>query len=325
MEYMSSQPPNSTSTTKKSPQSRSTYLPEIQKTRENILGYCHQKNRPVTIGEISLHLGWWASLSKTQELLSGMVEFGMLEIVPGTWTDSEMFRIPVKASEKGSKSDRQPTGVASNMLWLSKREKPRVLLDADGVIADFLGASIPIMNTLSGKTWEADHFVDWDLFETVGREHEKAFYQQLTDSPGWCREIPLYEGSVEGVKTLESISDVYIVTSPMYSFPTWAAERTAWLKHHFDIHHQRVVHTSAKHLCVGDILIDDRPANLESWLAAHPGGVAMLWSQPYNRNAVVPGTIRVHSWAEVHQLIKEPKRILAHFMTKPVRQPRDYR
>lgn len=177
-----------------------------------------------------------------------------------------------------------------------KRTRPRVLIDVDGVLADFLAPSLPILERLTGRPWTTSDFKTWDLFDTVPRVHEKPFFDAVNQL-GWCRNIPVFAGAQEGVRRLRELAEVYIVTSPMNHVPTWTHEREGWLRDHFDISHKKVVHTSAKYLCVGDVLVDDKPANIQAWEEEHPDGLGLLWDQPYNRE--FRARHRVSTWAEV--------------------------
>lgn len=162
--------------------------------------------------------------------------------------------------------------------------KPRVLLDVDGVLADFLTPSFAILNRLSGLSHVAADLKEWDLFSLFPRTVEDAFYDEC-NKPGFCSSLPVLPGAVEFVAGLREVADVYIVTSPMNHNQTWTWERQQWLKQHFDVPHRHIVHTSAKYLCVGDVLIDDRPLNIEEWEREHAKGVGALWDAPYNKSS----------------------------------------
>jgi 5'(3')-deoxyribonucleotidase len=174
--------------------------------------------------------------------------------------------------------------------------RSRILLDVDGVLADFLTPAIVILRRLTGKPWTHQDMPTWDLFDVVGHEWEKRFFQEC-GRRGFAESLDVYAGAREGVAQLQQISDIYIVTSPMQHNPTWTYERESWLQKHFEIPASKVVHTSAKYLCRGDILVDDRPANVEKWIAQHPNGIGLLWDQPYNRSQT--HLRRASSWQQV--------------------------
>lgn len=170
--------------------------------------------------------------------------------------------------------------------------KPRVLLDCDGVICDFLTPAFTILNRLSGLSHQVSELTEWDIFSLYPREHEDAFYEEVTQ-PGFCVGLPILDGAQEFVERLHDVAEVFVVTANLNAktkgprppwHQTWAHERDHWLQQHFNIQTDHIVHTSAKYLCVGDVLIDDRPSNIESWESAHwPKGRGLLWDTPYNR------------------------------------------
>lgn len=53
-------------------------------------------------------------------------------------------------------------------------------------------------------------------------------------------------------------------------------ERTRWLVRHFDAKPSQIMHTSAKHLVRGDVLIDDKPTTIERWAHVNEGKLALL-------------------------------------------------
>ncbi len=184
-------------------------------------------------------------------------------------------------------------------------KKRRILCDVDGVWADFLVPALDIVHSISGRRYGLEEFHDWDIFETIPREHEPAFYEAWK-MPGMCLSIPVIPGSHEGVKGLQERGELYIVTSPMHIAPTWEEERRNWLLHHFGIPRRRVVQVSDKFVVSGDWLIEDKPKNLELWLAEYPNGRGILWTQPYNKSADLgPRAHRAHTWEEVFQILDD--------------------
>lgn len=234
-----------------------------------------KSQRPVTIGEVSAAIGE-RSLAETETLLDDLVHEGLLQ--------KDAARTPVYWC------------FPEPRVKYTAMKRPRILIDVDGVLANFVQHSLPVLEELTGQAWKMEDFHAWDLFDTIDRKYEAPFFDAV-NKLGWCRSIPVYPGAQEGIKAVQEVGEVYIVTSPMNHVPTWTHEREGWLKEHFGIPHKKVVHTSAKYLCIGDILLDDKPANIESWAKEHPRGLGLLWDQPYNRSQEVGR--RVSTWAEV--------------------------
>lgn len=180
--------------------------------------------------------------------------------------------------------------------------KPRVLLDVDGVICDFLTPALETINRLLGTDHKLTDMKSWHLFDSfvASKAVERAAYDEWK-SIGWCRNLPVYPGAVEGVTSLREIADVYICTSPMNG-ETWTNERERWLAHHFGFDRKHVIHTECKWICAADVLIDDKTETLNKWQECHPHGVALRWAQVTNKTVPYDG-ITVDNWATALRVI----------------------
>lgn len=182
--------------------------------------------------------------------------------------------------------------------------KPRVLLDCDGVLADFHTPCLKIINELSGKDHKLEDLTEWNLFDALGVTDivRKQTYDRM-NKPGWCRDIQLYPGCVEGVKNLRQVANVYVCTSPMNG-PTWTHERDQWLREHFDFTTKHIIHTSAKYVCAGDFLVDDRIDNLRKWEKCHPYGIPIRWVVPQYGGQVWDG-VSMSDWDQLVRYVEK--------------------
>lgn len=187
------------------------------------------------------------------------------------------------------------------------KNKPRFLLDVDGVCANFLKSALRAVHAVTGIDYRPEDFPTWDIFDIISREHEPACYE-LFRAHGFCAAIEPYPGAIEGVERLRPLVDLRAVTRPTHG-PHWYFERSEWLHRHLRIHPDDVHHTGHKEEISGDFLLDDRPKHVEDWAVHHPEGIALLWDQPYNRGEdgmlkAAPGNgRRVRSWDEVIQAV----------------------
>jgi 5'(3')-deoxyribonucleotidase len=158
-----------------------------------------------------------------------------------------------------------------------------VLLDCDGVLGDFTTPAVEYANRFLGTNHTVDLVNQWEIMEALGIDKETAnkVYASMA-VPGFCASIPVLPGAQDGVAKLQTISDVYVVTSPFNS-TYWVTERDAWLHRHFGIPRSKIAHVSAKYLCVGEVLVDDKAANLTQWAEHHPDGLPIKWEVPFNR------------------------------------------
>lgn len=191
--------------------------------------------------------------------------------------------------------------------------RPRVLLDVDGVLGDFVSVWLDTIRRHCALRIEPREVTGWDLFEVLAHRFPDDFTLSrakdacytAAKSEGFHDELQPYDGAQDGVARLARVADVYVVTSPWHG-PWWCYERDGWLGEHFGIQRSHIVHTNAKHLCAGDVFVDDRPENVSAWHEAHPASAAALWSQPWNQaHAMPPSVVRAASWDVVEQLVLE--------------------
>ena len=184
-------------------------------------------------------------------------------------------------------------------------KKKRVLLDCDGVLADFCTACFNLIEQHTGDRHTHEEVTHWDLFTIVGKGHLKPLMKETAAKSGWCLGFPMYPGAQDVVARLEDLAEVVIVTSPM-STPYWAYEREIWLTQHFGIPKGRIVQTEGKQYVAGDYLIDDADDNCFKWHKEYPRAKTLLWDAPYNRKADLTGTgiIRVKGWDDVFKQLE---------------------
>lgn len=177
--------------------------------------------------------------------------------------------------------------------------RQRVLLDVDGVLADFVTPASEVVMDVTGAPLPPDALEQWDIFRSYDKETQSEIYSACKKE-GWCLAIRPYAGAVDFIRELNEVADVYFVTSPLGG-PFWAYEREQWLKKHFGTHHHKVISTNAKYVCLGDIFVDDKFSHVLKWKEHHLHGTAVLWSQPYNKNEV--WAHRATSYSSILELV----------------------
>ncbi len=180
----------------------------------------------------------------------------------------------------------------------------RVLLDVDGVLADFAGRFLDLVNAHWGTNHRPEDVTTYDIAAALGwaRKQAEVAYGLISEDQDFAADLAVFPGALDGVRALGAVAEIYAVTSPWHSHPRWAHDRTNWLWRHFEIPASRVVHTAAKHICVGDFLVDDKTETLERWQAEHPAGVAVQWITPHNRRDGWNG-IALKDWGELVALV----------------------
>ncbi len=179
--------------------------------------------------------------------------------------------------------------------------RPLVLVDCDGVLADFVGAFLGTVNYQLGTEYQREQVTTFGFDTLPGWTANAPFAWSLARHVGFCRDIPPLPGAVEGFRALREIVDVEICTSPMYGAPHWVHERDVWLETHFDISHKHIHHVRKKHRMDAAVLLDDSGENLDLWAQHRPDSLALMWDATYNRSFKHE---RVSSWDTVIEIVK---------------------
>jgi 5'(3')-deoxyribonucleotidase len=183
--------------------------------------------------------------------------------------------------------------------------RPRVLLDCDGVLSDFIGSVLALTNELLGTSYRPEDVTEFDFMRALGLPPDTAaaVKRRIGTAPGFAAALAVYPGAVDGVAKLGKHAEIYVVTSPWNSNPTWCHDREAWLERNFGVPHNRVIHTSAKRLIAGDVLVDDKTATCDAWRAAWPRGIAVRWETLHNHRDAWTGP-SMASWVELLEVVR---------------------
>lgn len=202
------------------------------------------------------------------------------------------------------------------MARLKKRK--RVLLDCDGIIVDFAQGLINALHkaTNGEVNLTVNDFPSWDMYGRLDELEAEGRFGTLTNVrklataisrlTGFCESLPIYEAAQEGLpKIIEAhkagLLDLFVVTAPFDTNPTWVFERNRILKT-FDLDAKQVIHAGAKYPIAGDLFIDDKDTHLDEWLL-HNDGAVFLWDTPHNRNDG-KNHKRLKTWKELHEILR---------------------
>ena len=169
-----------------------------------------------------------------------------------------------------------------------------LFVDMDEVIADTYGAHINRVNQRYGMNLTKEACRGGEVWQQLP-DHRDAIWRHYFE-PGFFRELDPIAGSQEVLRDLSEKYEVYIASAAM-QFPNSLKEKHEWLDEYFPfIHWSKRILCGDKNILRGDILIDDRSHNLESFV-----GRSLIFTSPHNVNTTA--FERVNSWEEVGGLL----------------------
>ena len=183
----------------------------------------------------------------------------------------------------------------------------KILLDIDGVVADFVGH---LCNTLStyGLHYAPAAFTDWDIAETLSKTAFEHFKFAI-NSKYWCEAMPGYELHDGFLSILCHDHQVVALTAATESSEYWFNERLRWNKSR-GIKKTIFCPSTEKADHCGDVLIEDNLLTATQWAAkwVAPSDIfgsrkALLINRPWNRGPTPFGVYRVSSYNEALELI----------------------
>jgi len=167
-----------------------------------------------------------------------------------------------------------------------------ILLDADGVLVDWLTPALEGFAHRPGIRLDRDRLTEWGLVDAIraadpdlDAEDEVRTMIDTVD----LRDLVPLPGAADAVRTLRARAEVYVVTAALD-----VRARAENLDAHFGLTVDRIVSASAKHLVRGDAFLDDRPDHVRRWASAWPHGRAYVFDAPYNRQDT--SSNRVYGW-----------------------------
>lgn len=177
--------------------------------------------------------------------------------------------------------------------------KPTVLIDCDGPMTDSFYDVLCVYLRNEGITWAYPHLIDdWDPFKTFGvNEHIRSNVTQKMRLPWVAKTFHPRQNVVEFLADLRTWAEVVCVTAPMKGSATWAGERHEWLEE-LGFKTEDIHSTHGKFRVFGHAFIDDKKEHLDGWQAQHPGGLAIMWSEPHNRNSKWDG-LKTNSFGQL--------------------------
>lgn len=161
--------------------------------------------------------------------------------------------------------------------WSSGGNRPRILFDMDDVVTNFLNHLVKIYNDRKGTKVKISDIKGWNLGDALGQDAYDIFKED-----GFFLQLKSKKKSTSTLKSLiESEKyDIYIVTA--CTRPEEFLEKVFWFREVLpSFNTDRIISTKEKYLIRGDVIVDDKVANLDT---CAPYMECILYDMPSNRN-----------------------------------------
>lgn len=195
-----------------------------------------------------------------------------------------------------------------------------VLLDVDGVIADFRHLYVKCCNEANGTNFTAEQTgLEWDFAVSLGisKKQQRRTWDKINEA-GVANTMELLRDAHLGVRTLlhDPRVRVQFVTSQCPNSPTWCYDRIQWLSRVFGIEAvKHVTYTHSKELVRGNVFVDDKPQNVLKWKQAFkgPDHVGILWDPDFDGSGFdrcrrLIDFMWTSSWDDVHKVVAQMHR-----------------
>lgn len=198
------------------------------------------------------------------------------------------------------------------MNW-APPQLPILLIDVDGVLADFVTPFLRYINEVLGSSWTKDDITEHDIEDCFGLSYEERNEVRMhIDRMRMARTLAPLPGAVEAMKRLSESAHILFVTASLTSSQTWEWDRRAWLTDLFgEGWGKKAQFVKDKWAFQGDIFIDDSPSNVEKWATYNRWNhdkTPIIWDQWYNADfneKDFPAVVRSNNWGYVESLCWE--------------------
>ncbi len=179
-----------------------------------------------------------------------------------------------------------------------KESKKIVLIDMDGVIADFR------------KSFEKEVLKNgWEILEEENKMHIRVKNDNdnkrrifINSQKGFYLNLEPIENSILAISEMlnDKNLEVFFCTTPSKKYKHCVPEKYRWIEKYFGFKAtEKIIMTRDKTLVKGDFLIDDKPEILGA--VKNPDWEHIYFTQPYNKN--LEG-LRIDDWSKWREVVK---------------------
>lgn len=181
-------------------------------------------------------------------------------------------------------------------------ERGVIGIDIDGVIVDIGTVMLPFLSEICARPVAYRDLCSWDLAKVLDVDAEllNRTWRRLLESDA-LRHAPPIEGAIQGLSAISKY-EIWLVTSRPLSTQKLTLD---WLQDN-KAHYDRIVfNRRGDKFSAGPAFMSFVEDFLDEAVTIASAGIfTILYDQPWNQSAALPGNCRrAHNWEEVVQLI----------------------
>jgi 5'(3')-deoxyribonucleotidase len=182
----------------------------------------------------------------------------------------------------------------------------RILIDLDGTVCDTLPDWLDCIFQRTGIRAWAHQITEWEMKQNsaLSMLTDAELYAPLHE-PGFFANVRPLQGAIDGVEALRVAGhSIYFVTARCH--PVSFHDTRIWLKRYFPwVDEERhLILAYDKEVIYGDVLIDDKPKTLLSYVNAWPHALCIAPEHPYNNFIKHPKVTVARSWRSIIDVIR---------------------
>lgn len=182
--------------------------------------------------------------------------------------------------------------------------KPRILLDVDEVVCDFVGYYLKLAEKLTNRKYNKSQVTQWSINDALDLpQWARREIQYDLSEPFTALKLQLLPGAKEAYRELSQLADVHFATVPYHSSKTWGSDRVEWLKLHFGENVKWHL-TENKYALQADVMVDDKAELVDDWATENPG-LPIIWDCPWNSNYKNDRVLRLDNWTDIISVIEK--------------------
>ncbi len=159
------------------------------------------------------------------------------------------------------------------------KRRLRIAVDLDNMVANLAKRWLELYNAEHGTNATGSALKSWDMHKNFDIGHK--IYRYL-DTPGLYLELEPLAGAVEGVRRLNEMGEVHVISAPSKEAQT-AADKLTWCQATLPfLKRQQITLSHHKHLFAVDVFLDDAPQNIRDHAEAQPRATRLAIAWPYN-------------------------------------------